>query len=26
MGEVMSEGTGWFSEWAGDALKLLASE
>ena len=24
MGEVISEGTGWFSEWAGDALKLLA--
>ena len=24
MGEVISEGTGWFSEWAGDALRLLA--
>lgn len=26
MEEVFSEGTSWFREWAGDALKLLASE
>jgi|GEM_PF-40814 len=26
MGGVISEGTGWFSEWAGDVLRLLASE